>query len=239
MGNTPSSLDGPGRRSAHKLSKPRSGRASLATFSATVTRVLDSEYHAIGAFKLGTLRVVNGPAGPASPESDWLKQNSWARQGQVSQQVAEEHKPTLADVPSRPDVSDDADERSENKGGPGEVPSSATWTLPNVASSASSIGSQVKKKPAMPSISQADHGQRPPSAGGYRSPSKPIYDPWSNPHEVASEHWDQFGRGPAPPHVPRQHYRNRSTGSNQGYQNAPWRVLHSYNTPAYRNAPIW
>lgn len=86
---------------------------------------------------------------------------------------------------------------------------------------------------------QADHGQRPPSAGGYRSPSKPIYDPWSNPHEVASEHWDQFGRGPAPPHVPRQHYRNRSTGSNQGYQNAPWRVLHSYNTPAYRNAPIW
>lgn len=40
-----------------------------------------------------------------------------------------------------------------------------------------------------------------------------------------------------PPYVPRGHHRrNLSTGS--GNQ-APYRILHSYNSPAYRNAPIW
>lgn len=50
----------------------------------------------------------------------------------------------------------------------------------------------------------------------------------------------------APPYVPRgQHRRNLSAGSQisnhvqaSGGQ-PPYRILHSYNSPAYRNAPIW
>jgi hypothetical protein len=52
--------------------------------------------------------------------------------------------------------------------------------------------------------------------------------------------WDQQGR--YPPYVPRSgHHRNKSLGSNKyGHQtNPPYRILHSYNSPAYRNAPIW
>ncbi|SPN99739.1 uncharacterized protein DNG_02590 [Cephalotrichum gorgonifer] len=42
-----------------------------------------------------------------------------------------------------------------------------------------------------------------------------------------------------PPYVPRSgHYRNRSVAS-QSKSNAPYRVLHSYYSPAYRHAPIW
>ena len=42
-----------------------------------------------------------------------------------------------------------------------------------------------------------------------------------------------------PPYVPRSgHYRNRSMMS-QGRSNAPYRVLHSYYSPAYRHVPIW
>lgn len=42
-----------------------------------------------------------------------------------------------------------------------------------------------------------------------------------------------------PPYVPRSgHYRNRSMVS-QGRSNAPYRVLHSYYSPAYRHVPIW
>lgn len=42
------------------------------------------------------------------------------------------------------------------------------------------------------------------------------------------------------PHVSRSHARNRSSGSCDAYGNPlPFRVLHSYNSPAYRNAPIW
>lgn len=40
-----------------------------------------------------------------------------------------------------------------------------------------------------------------------------------------------------PPHVPRGHSKNNSVGSH-GVP-APYRVLHSYNSPAYRNVPIW
>lgn len=41
-----------------------------------------------------------------------------------------------------------------------------------------------------------------------------------------------------PPHAPRSHSRNRSVGSADPHP-APYRVLHSYNSPAYRNVPIW
>lgn len=47
-----------------------------------------------------------------------------------------------------------------------------------------------------------------------------------------------------PPYVPRgSHRRNLSTGSRPSQPassgHAPYRILHSYNSPAYRNAPIW
>jgi hypothetical protein len=49
---------------------------------------------------------------------------------------------------------------------------------------------------------------------------------------------DQSGR--YPPYVLRGHSRNRSTGSNGSNGNqVPYRILHSYNSPAYRHAPIW
>ncbi len=42
------------------------------------------------------------------------------------------------------------------------------------------------------------------------------------------------------PHVPRHHIRNRSWSSYDAHGNPlPFRVLHSYNSPAYRNVPIW
>ncbi|KAH6630277.1 hypothetical protein B0J18DRAFT_95929 [Chaetomium sp. MPI-SDFR-AT-0129] len=46
---------------------------------------------------------------------------------------------------------------------------------------------------------------------------------------------------PHPVYVPRGHYRNRSMGGTRGESgpNPPYRVLHSYNSPAYRHAPIW
>lgn len=50
----------------------------------------------------------------------------------------------------------------------------------------------------------------------------------------------------APPYVPRGHHRrNLSAGSHSNNYahssngHAPYRILHSYNSPAYRNAPIW
>ncbi|KAH7628680.1 hypothetical protein B0T09DRAFT_165754 [Sordaria sp. MPI-SDFR-AT-0083] len=45
-----------------------------------------------------------------------------------------------------------------------------------------------------------------------------------------------------PPYVPRQtsHHRKRSMSMQTSHgPNLPYRVLHSYNSPAYRNAPIW
>lgn len=54
--------------------------------------------------------------------------------------------------------------------------------------------------------------------------------------------WNQTA--PSVPYVPRGHHRrNLSAGSRPYYQmnggQPPYRILHSYNSPAYRNAPIW
>jgi hypothetical protein len=56
--------------------------------------------------------------------------------------------------------------------------------------------------------------------------------------------WDQQQQqqqSRQPPYVPRlNHHRNRSHGSRHGQPgNPPYRILHSYNSPAYRNVPIW
>ncbi|KAK9781582.1 hypothetical protein SCAR479_01453 [Seiridium cardinale] len=61
-----------------------------------------------------------------------------------------------------------------------------------------------------------------------------VSDPWSGlpmPQLV-----DQQGQ--CQPHVPRHHARHNSLGSRGGID-VPYRVLHSYNSPAYKNAPIW
>jgi hypothetical protein len=96
------------------------------------------------------------------------------------------------------------------------------------------------------------YGYPPSMSNGYTAPvpvKPPAYnDPrsrrqldaaatWSRSQaDAAAGQWYQY-----PPHVPRLghgHYRNRSVGGHGGL-NPPYRVLHSYNSPAYRNAPIW
>jgi hypothetical protein len=97
------------------------------------------------------------------------------------------------------------------------------------------------------------YGYPPSMSNGYTTPAKPAYhDPrsrrqldaaavWSRSQaDAAAGQWYQVaGGGQYPPYVPRGHghYRNRSVGGHG--LNPPYRVLHSYNSPAYRNAPIW
>lgn len=54
-------------------------------------------------------------------------------------------------------------------------------------------------------------------------------------------YYQQYAR--PPPNVARgSHHRNRSMGSRHGPvpgPQAPYRILHSYNSPAYRGVPIW
>ena len=65
--------------------------------------------------------------------------------------------------------------------------------------------------------------------GGFRRPS---------PQQLAQQQHGGWGAPPA--NVPRGHYRNRSLGNRQVYPGQPqYRILHSYNSPAYRGAPIW
>lgn len=94
------------------------------------------------------------------------------------------------------------------------------------------------------------YGYPPSMSNGYTAPMKPSYDPRSNGQLNAAATWSRsqldaaagqwYQEGGYPPYVPRGHYRNRSMGNRNGYgPNPPYRVLHSYNSPAYRNAPIW
>ncbi|KAM7187921.1 hypothetical protein V8F33_010953 [Rhypophila sp. PSN 637] len=89
----------------------------------------------------------------------------------------------------------------------------------------------------------------------YRQPpsmSNAYTAPPSKPMQQSSEHFDfvnnrwvpDGGGGGVrhpPPHVPprtpKHHQRKRSMSA-YGHQ-APYRILHSYNSPAYRNVPIW
>ncbi|KAK0666307.1 hypothetical protein QBC41DRAFT_325979 [Cercophora samala] len=92
-------------------------------------------------------------------------------------------------------------------------------------------------------------GHPPSMSNGYTAPSKPVYDPryaqqhtpantWSRSQlDASAGQWYQNG---AYPQVPRGHYRKRSMSLQNSYgPKPPYRVLHSYNSPAYRNAPIW
>ncbi|KAL2161297.1 hypothetical protein VTH06DRAFT_8517 [Thermothelomyces fergusii] len=98
------------------------------------------------------------------------------------------------------------------------------------------------------------YGYPPSMSNGFTAPAKTGYDPhdrhlrngeqimaagaWSQiPWDAAAGQWCQ---GQNPQYGPRGHSRSRSIESRpvQG-SNPPYRVLHSYNSPAYRHAPIW
>lgn len=122
--------------------------------------------------------------------------------------------------------------------------------------SANPYSEQQRKMPGRPSSATPHSRQGPPlrhraSYEGQASKSKlgPAYRRQS-PNLWTSTHYEQLQMqyggtafdpraGWYPPYVPRSgHYRNRSTAS-QGRSNAPYRVLHSYYSPAYRHVPIW
>lgn len=79
-------------------------------------------------------------------------------------------------------------------------------------------------------------------------PSSSVADPrWNRPSQQFQQHWEQKDQqlgGRYHPYVPRGHSRNRSLSATgppvgQPAPGVPYRILHSYNSPAYRNAPIW
>ncbi|KAK4229034.1 hypothetical protein QBC38DRAFT_128073 [Podospora fimiseda] len=98
---------------------------------------------------------------------------------------------------------------------------------------------------------QSLRGYPPSMSNGYTAgPSRPRHEQWNNPHRPpsAASTWSRsqfdaaagqwYQPNPYPPHVSRSHYRKRSMSTHNGPK-PPYRVLHSYNSPAYRNAPIW
>jgi hypothetical protein len=97
---------------------------------------------------------------------------------------------------------------------------------------------QLRPRSSHDSFRSTRSNSHPPSmSNGYMAPVKPTADPRLISHSAGpNKNQDQFGV--YPPHVPRGHGRSRSIG-NRGFPAAPYRVLHSYNSPAYRNAPIW
>jgi hypothetical protein len=99
---------------------------------------------------------------------------------------------------------------------------------------------QLHHRASYDSFKNASSRSHPPSmSNGYTAPVKPRIDPrWNTQPGFPQKHQDPYGS--YPPHVPRGHGRNKSVG-NRGYpvEGTPYRILHSYNSPAYRNAPIW
>ncbi len=82
-------------------------------------------------------------------------------------------------------------------------------------------------------------GYPPSMSNGYTGSSmkEPSLGPLDLPrNEPGPQQWDPYGQYPPQVHRGQGHYRNRSVGYGS---NPPYRVLHSYNSPAYRNAPIW
>ena len=80
------------------------------------------------------------------------------------------------------------------------------------------------------------YGHSPSMSNGYTGQPKQSYDPWNSNSQFDPGHGLQDSR--YPPYVPRGHHRNRSI-NRAGSTNVPYRVLHSYNSPAYRGVPIW
>lgn len=80
------------------------------------------------------------------------------------------------------------------------------------------------------------HGHSPSMSNGYTAQPNHSYDPWNSNSQFDPGYGLQDSR--YPPYVPRGHHRNRSI-NRAASTNVPYRVLHSYNSPAYRGAPIW
>ncbi|KLU83354.1 hypothetical protein MAPG_02416 [Magnaporthiopsis poae ATCC 64411] len=120
---------------------------------------------------------------------------------------------------------------------------------------------QQQQRPAMPSTDPRWYRQL---SDAYGQPQQ--YRSWQAPQQQQQQHlwgrqqqqqqqqqwnqwheqqkcWDQQQQGThSRPYATRGgHGRNNSLGSSdgQGQSGAPYRVLHSYNSPAYRHAPIW
>lgn len=99
---------------------------------------------------------------------------------------------------------------------------------------------QLKRQASLDGFSGTAHLAQP----AHRGPTmaRPGWNPQDGSQAVGDPYLDQTAWVP-PPYVPRaSHRRNLSAGSrpyNQGAGQPPYRILHSYNSPAYRNAPIW
>ncbi|KUI62141.1 hypothetical protein VP1G_09247 [Cytospora mali] len=78
-----------------------------------------------------------------------------------------------------------------------------------------------------------------PAHQGPRTRSLSHSEPWGSSSKLVQGHQSNQRY---PPYVPRgQHCRNLSAEQrpHNAIGNSPYRILHSYNSPAYRNAPIW
>ncbi|KAK0633629.1 hypothetical protein B0T14DRAFT_561212 [Immersiella caudata] len=82
---------------------------------------------------------------------------------------------------------------------------------------------------------RSQYGHPPSMSNGYTA--KSMYDPWNSKGQFDPGAGLGLQDSRYPPYVPRGHHRNRSTS--RAIPHVPYRVLHSYNSPAYRNAPIW
>ncbi|RYO74028.1 hypothetical protein DL764_011003 [Monosporascus ibericus] len=101
---------------------------------------------------------------------------------------------------------------------------------------------QSNPQPVRQGSSYDDHTGLPPRNDPYFSPIPQkighLYAPNSQSDHLKSQQLNQPARNIS--YVSRSHRRNRSLGSCDPHGNPlPYRVLHSYNSPAYRNAPIW
>ncbi|RYP77848.1 hypothetical protein DL771_000945 [Monosporascus sp. 5C6A] len=119
------------------------------------------------------------------------------------------------------------------------APSSAASSRTN---SFQDQGLQSNPKPVRHRSSYDGHTGLPPRNDPYFSPTSQenghLYTPNSRSDHLRSQQLNQPARNIS--YVSRRHYRNRSLGSYDPHGNPlPYRVLHSYNSPAYRNAPIW
>ena len=100
-------------------------------------------------------------------------------------------------------------------------------------------------RPMVPQGYSQPPSAKPRANQGYQRQSP---DPWTSSHfrqlqqQYGGGGWDANGRY-HPPYVPRQGHYRRSSGSHgrsaQPPPQAPYRILHSYNSPAYRHVPIW
>lgn len=112
-------------------------------------------------------------------------------------------------------------------------------------------GANLKRQSSLEGVGRNQlYGVYVPSSAHHQGSTFAPHPQFDNPHG----HWNPQNGRPmsgqlpwgAPPYVPRGHHRrNLSAGSRYSSQataggvHAPYRILHSYNSPAYRNAPIW